>query len=221
MVDALLYDRQEAGEKLAARCEGYRDARPLVLAIPRGGVVVGAALASALGGDLDVVVARKIGAPHHPEFAIGAVTETGTLLLEEDSVARLHVSRDYIRTEADSQRREIERRTRYYRQGRPRMGAGGRVTLVVDDGIATGLTVRAALKSIAHENPSRLVLAVPVAPPEVIRAMRVLVDELVCLHTPDPFYAVAQWYHDFEQTSDAEVMALLAVRAHRSHSGEK
>jgi predicted phosphoribosyltransferase len=204
---ALLRDRQEAGEKLAERCTGYRGSRPLVLAIPRGGVVVGAVVAAALDGELDVVVARKIGAPHHPEFAIGAVTESGTVLLDE--VPGMTIDPDYVRRQADAQRREIARRTRYYRQGRPRLSAAGRVTLVVDDGIATGLTMRAALKSIAHEKPARLVLAVPVAPPEALPELAPYVDELVCLHSPDPFYAVGQWYGNFEQTSDAEVMAIL------------
>ncbi|HAI20544.1 MAG TPA: phosphoribosyl transferase [Clostridiales bacterium UBA8153] len=207
MAVALLRDRQEAGEKLAERCAGYRGSRPLVLAVPRGGVVVGAVLAHALGGELDVVVARKIGAPHHPEFAIGSVTESGAVLLEAGP--GMTISPDFIGREAAAQRREIARRTRYYRQGRPRPGAGGRVTLVVDDGIATGLTIRAALQSIAHEKPARLVLAVPVAPPEVLPELAPYADELICLHTPDPFCAVGQWYRDFEQTSDGEVMALL------------
>jgi len=210
---ALLRDRQEAGEKLAQRCAGYRGTRPLVLAIPRGGVVVGAVVAAALDGDLDVVVARKIGAPHHPEFAIAAVTECGAVLL--DDVPAITVSQDFIRRQAAAECREIARRTRYYRQGRPRLAAGGRVTVVVDDGIATGLTMRAALKSIAHEKPARLVLAVPVAPPEVLLELAPYVDELVCLHTPDPFYAVGQWYGNFEQTSDGEVVAMLE-RARRA-----
>ncbi|MEW6523544.1 MAG: phosphoribosyltransferase family protein [Bacillota bacterium] len=217
-MDAILRDRHQAGQQLAERCAGYRNTRPLILAVPRGGVVVGAALAAALGGDLDVVVARKIGAPHNPEFAIAAVTETGTLILEDRLVSYLNISQEYIQRQATAQRQEIERRTRHYRQGRPRLSAAGRITIVVDDGIATGLTMLAALKSVSGENPTRLLLAVPVAPPDVAATLRQHVDELVCLHTPEPFYAVGQWYRHFDQTPDAEVVALL--EAHISTPGE-
>ena len=204
-------DRRQAGRALAAALMPLKDEHPVVLALPRGGVPVAFEVAQALAAPLDVVLVRKIGAPGHPELGLGAIVEGAEpqVVLNEDIVAILAPDRSYIEAEKLRQLEEIERRKLLYRGGRPALSVEGRVAIVVDDGIATGGTVKAVLRALAGGRPARRVLAVPVAPQETIDALRPDADEIVCLATPEPFFAVGSHYRDFRQTSDAEVVELL------------
>lgn len=207
----IFQDRTEAGRLLAEALVPYRGADTLVLGIPRGGVVVAAEVARALDAPLDVVIARKIGAPTQPELAIGAVVSGDSLrLLDPHAIQYLRVPEEYIELETTRQFEEIARRMRLYRGDRPLPRVEGRTVIVIDDGIATGYTLRAALAGLRRMGPERLIVAVPVAPPSTAEEMRAHADEVVCLETPEPFMAVGAWYEDFDQTSDAEVTHLLA-----------
>jgi putative phosphoribosyl transferase len=208
----MLQNRSAAGRKLAALLRGYAKADPVVLALPRGGVVVGAEIAAALYAPLDIVVVRKLGAPGQPELAIGAVVgaEQPEVVLNEETVALFDVSRAYLDHEVAAEIEEIRRREARYRDGRPRVAINGRTAIVVDDGIATGASIRAALRAIRRAEPAHLVLAVPVAPMQTLESLRGEVDELVYLEAPELFGAVGLHYQDFAQTSDEEVIALLA-----------
>lgn len=205
-------DRQHAGRQLAEALQHYRGTDCMVLAIPRGGVVVAYEVAIDLGLWLDVIVPRKIGAPGQPELAIGAVASWGDheFILDEQSVRYLGVSQEYIEREVSGQLEEVNRRLLAYRQTTDPPEVGGRQIILVDDGIATGYTIRAAAVALRNLHASSIVLAVPVAPPESLEAMRRHVDVIVCLRTPDPLFAVGYWYHDFAQVMDDEVVALLA-----------
>jgi putative phosphoribosyl transferase len=206
-------DRLEAGEMLGeALRERLEGANAVVLAIPRGGVIVGEAAARDLGAPLDVVVPRKVGAPGNPELAIGAVAP-GIRVLDPRMVGGLGVSDAYLDREIAAQEAEIERRQRAYRQGRPPQPVRGRVAIVVDDGVATGSTAVAALRWARAQGAERVVLAVPVAPPQSLDRLRAEADEVVVLETPSPFYAVGEWYRDFDQTSDRQVVDALARSA--------
>ena len=203
-------DRHEAGKLLAKALmefKGRKDA--LVLGIPRGGVVVAYEVAKALGLPLDVFIARKIGAPGNPELAVGAVASDGTIVLDDYAIRMLGVSEEYIRQEAERQKREIERRLKAYRGGREGYPISGKTVILVDDGVATGATTTAALRAIRANDPAEVILAVPVAPPETVRKLEREADRVVCLYTPSPFWAVGAFYANFEQTSDYEVKALL------------
>ena len=205
-------DRREAGRRLAVALQHLAASHPLVLALPRGGVPVAAEVASALGADLDLLIVRKLGAPGHEELGIGAVVD-GTaphLVLNEDIVRQLGPGPAYVRDELQRQLAEIERRRRAYLGNARPISPAGRTVIVIDDGIATGGTIRAALEGVRKAGPARLVLAVPVAPPETLTALRPLCDEIVCLHHPEPFFAVGAHYRHFEQTNDAEVVRLLS-----------
>ena len=206
-------DRSEAGRALAARLSGMKLADPVVFALPRGGVPVAAEIARALNAPLDLLLVRKIGVPWQPELALAAVVDGDDpqLVIDEQVQDRSGVSRSYIDSEAKEQLREIERRRAVYLQGRPPIAVENRTAIVVDDGIATGTTVRAALKALRRRKPARLVLAVPVAPPETIEALAADVDEVICLEQPSPFYAIGLYYVDFHQVSDEEVMAALTA----------
>ncbi len=206
----LFQDRHDAGRRLAAELEAYRGRDDvIVLGLPRGGVVVGYEIARALGVRLDTIISRKIGAPGNPEYAIGAVAEGGPVLVDEQVVDLYQIPRSYVEEEAQRQRQEIQRRVEAYREGRPLPELRGRTVLLVDDGVATGYTMMAAIEAIKGMAPHELVVAVPVAPPEVADQLRRKVDRLICLATPEPFYAVGRWYVDFEQVTDAEVKAYL------------
>jgi len=202
--------REEAGRLLAKALEHLRG-QPglLVLGIPRGGVVVAYEVARALGAPLDVYVARKIGAPQNPELALGAVASDGTQVLDRELLVHLHVSDRYVEQEVERQAQEVERRMTAYRGGRPPLEVTGRRIVLVDDGVATGATVMASLRALRQSEPSRLILAVPVGPPDTISRMSLEADEVVCLHQPQAFWAVGAFYESFDQTCDDEVVRLL------------
>ncbi len=200
-------DRRDAGRHLAAALDHLRDQDPVVLAVPRGGVVVGREVAERLGAPLEVIVPRKLRAPYNPELAIGAVAEGGAAVLDEMSHG---VSAAYLEQETEAQRAEIARRVKAYRGGRPLPSLAGRTVIVLDDGIATGATLIAALRAVRAMDPAHLVAAVPVAPPESVARMAREADEVVCLSAPEFFQAVGQFYEDFAQVDDAEVVALLS-----------
>jgi predicted phosphoribosyltransferase len=211
----LFRDRADAGRALArllGRFAGRADV--LVLALPRGGVPVAFEVAEALRAPLDVLVVRKLGVPGHEEYAMGALA-AGVRVLDEALVRRLGLSAQAVEAVVDAQQRELERRERLYRGDAPAPGLAGRTVLVVDDGLATGATMRAAVRALRARAPARLVVAVPVGAADSCAALRGEADEVACAATPEPFHAVGIWYEDFGQTGDDEVRALLA-RARRS-----
>ncbi|HBT48147.1 MAG TPA: phosphoribosyltransferase [Peptococcaceae bacterium] len=207
----LFEDRQEAGEKLAAPLKEYAGRDVLVLAVPRGGVVVARPIAAALGAELDVIIPRKVGAPGNPELAVAAVAPDGTVIYNEGLMRALGLKRQELKEAVAGELREIRRRTRVYRGEKAPPRIKGRTVVVVDDGLATGLTMEAALASLKEDEPRELVLAVPVAPPDTVARLKPLVARAVCLATPEPFYAVGQFYRRFPQVDDEEVLAILAV----------
>ncbi len=212
----LFEDRREAGKALARELAAFRgQENALVLGIPRGGVVVAREVAEALDIPLDVYITRKIGAPHNPELAIGAVASDGTLILDHQLAKRLGVSQDYIDGESERQEREIKRRMSEYRSDRPGLELTGKVVILVDDGVATGATTLATIEAIRTQKPSRLILAVPVGPRDTIQRLKEKVDELYCLHAPEVFWAVGAFYNVFDQTSDDEVKTLLERDPHQ------
>jgi putative phosphoribosyl transferase len=215
----LLRNRVEAGKQLAQALKTASE-NAIVLAVPRGGVVVGYEVARALGVPLDVIVTKKIGAPDNPELAIGAVAEDGTFILDEDLVRRLFVPEEYIGEEVERQRQEIQRRLVRYRGNVPYPSLKNREVIVVDDGVATGSTLKAALRLVRNKGAKTVTVAVPVGPQDTIRELEKVADRVVCLHTPEPFYAIGQFYVDFAQTSDEEVTKLLKLSREKSRSTE-
>ncbi len=215
-------DRRHAGELLAhAVLEKFNGnlVNPVVVAIPRGGVVVAEPVAEALGAPIEPVIPRKIGAPFNEEFAVGAVTEDGYVLLNPSvPFESLGITKDYIERKAREEIAEIERRRERYLSGFKRIPLEGRDVILVDDGIATGLTVKAAIFSLRRQNPNRIILAVPVIPADRVPEFRELVDDLIVLHAPEFFQAVGQFYQDFSQTTDEEVIEIL--RKNREMAGE-
>ena len=205
-------DRADAGRRLASALMHLKDEAPIVLALPRGGVPVAFEVANALSAPLDVILVRKIGAPRQKELGLGAVVDGPhpQIVLNEDVVRIVRPGDDYIRQETAREMVEIERRRALYRRNRPPLNAEGRTVIVVDDGIATGGTMKAVLKALRELQPKKLVLAVPVAPADSLAELAPFADEVVVLATPDPFYAVGAYYRDFTQTSDEEVVGLLA-----------
>lgn len=202
-------NREEAGKRLAEKLLEWKEKNPVVLAIPRGGVVVAYEVAKALKAPLDLIIPRKIGAPGNPELAIGAVTEDGTLVLNEDLVAGLRIPEDYVETLREREMEEIRRRKKAYLGDIPPQSLRDKTVILVDDGIATGATARAAIKSVLRQKPLAVVVAAPVAPPETVRALEREVDRVVCLVVFEPFFAIGQFYEDFSQVSDGEVIEFL------------
>jgi len=208
---AYFADRLDAGKRLAQALADFHGKNAVVLAIPRGGVVVGFEIAAALVLPLDVIIPRKLGAPGNPEFAIGAVAEDGSMVLDDSVVAYLGVSRGYVEEESERQRSEIARRMTLYREGAPATEVRGKDVIVVDDGIATGSTMKAALLSVKNRGAKSVTVAVPVGPPSTIQELTRLSDRVVCLYMPEYFEAIGQFYEDFSQTSDDEVLRLLRL----------
>ncbi len=206
-------DRREAGRRLAARLRKYAN-RPdvMVLALPRGGVPVGYEVANALGVPLDVFVVRKLGLPGHDELAMGALASGGVRVLDEGLIRAARVSDDDINRVTATEQAELERRETHYRGDRGALDLHGTTVVLVDDGLATGATMRAAVAALRQKGPARIVVAVPVAAPETCDAFRDIADEIVCAVTPEPFHAVGLWYDDFSQTTDDEVRTLLEAR---------
>jgi predicted phosphoribosyltransferase len=204
-------DRREAGRMLASRLSAYAD-RPdvVVLALPRGGVPVAYEVAKALHGPMDVFLVRKLGVPGHEEYAMGAMASGGVRVLNRDVVEALHIPNEVVEQVIAREQRELERREREYRGDRPFPDLRGKTVILVDDGLATGSTMLAAVMALRQKQPARIVVAVPVGSPETCDAFRDHVDEIVCAITPDPLYGVGLWYTDFSQTSDDEVRKLLA-----------
>ena len=209
MIDALYRDRTEAGSALAALLGAYRGRDALVVGIPRGGVVVAAEVARLLDAELDVVVARKLGAPGQQELAIGAVTADGGRFLNDDVIKLLNVSEPYVEAVTHVQMAEARRREDWLRHLRPAANVAGRTVILVDDGLATGATMRAAARSLRQRLPARLVAAVPVGAREACTALRADVDEVVCPRQPEPFGAIGFYYHHFEPVEDDQVRELL------------
>ncbi|MEW8959545.1 hypothetical protein MHOCP_24910 [Moorella humiferrea] len=203
-------NRGEAGRRLSQALEEYRGRRPLVLAVPRGGVVVAAPIVAALAGELDLIIPRKVGIPGNPELAAAAVMPDGTIIYNTKLMEALRIKPADLQRLIWREIDEIKRRMEVYRGGAVMPDISGRVVIVVDDGIATGLTMEAALRAVRKEKPGILVLAVPVAPPETAARLRGLVDDLICLAMPEPFYAVSQFYEDFGEVSDEEVKEIYS-----------
>jgi predicted phosphoribosyltransferase len=207
-------DRRQAGTVLANRLRQFAGRSGVVLlALPRGGVPVGYEVARALGAPLDVFVVRKLGLPGHPELAMGAIASGGVRVLNEDVLESMAVSQAAIDAVTRAEELELERRERAYRDGRPLVPVEGRVVILVDDGLATGSTLRAAVLAVRRLHPARVVVAVPVGAWQTCQELRDVADDVVCAFTPEPFRAVGLWYADFSQTTDAEVRQLLALAA--------
>lgn len=206
-------DRHEAGERLADALEEHTALasvdRPLILGVPRGGVPVAAVIAERLEAELDVLVAHKLGAPGNPEFAIGAVAEDGTAILDTGVINRYGIDSDYVDRETQCQQRDVERRARSLRQGRSPIPVAGRVCIVVDDGVATGATLEASLRLVVGAGADNAIAAVPVGPPATIRRLERIADAVVCPVQPASFYSVGAWYENFSQVSDETVIGLL------------
>lgn len=202
-------DREDAGRRLGEALAALGPQGPVVFGIPRGGVIVASTVAQRIGAVLDVVVPAKIRAPFQPELGLGAVAEDGSTVLDEAAVRVLDVSEHYLEREIDERIAEIHRRTHLYRGDREPAAVSGRTAVVIDDGIATGWTAVCASRSVRKMGPSRLVLAVPVAPREAVGRLEAEVDEIVCLDTPEPFIAVGRWYHRFDQVTDEQVRHAL------------
>ena len=205
--------REEAGTLLADKLKKYGK-NCLVLAIPRGGVVVGAQIAHARSCPLEVIITRKLGAPGNPELAIGATTSKGGMVLDQELIKKLEVTKGYIRSELSRQQKEARRREKVYLKGEP-INITDKTVILVDDGIATGATIEAAIQAVREERPARVILAVPVAPPHTVERLKNEVDELVVLSTPEHFWAIGEFYSSFPQISDEEVVSILREESQR------
>lgn len=219
MLTMIYRDRADAGRELARKLAEYRRRDDvIVLGLPRGGVPVAFEVATALGAPLDVFVVRKLGTPGQPELAMGAIASGGVRVLNHDVVAALGIPDDKIEEVAQAEGEELRRREQQYRGSRPPLDVRDKTVILVDDGLATGSTMRAAAAALKQEGAHKIVVAVPVAAEASCTAVRGEVDELVCAATPEPFWAVGQWYRDFDQTTDAEVHSLLELSARQNRA---
>jgi putative phosphoribosyl transferase len=210
LVYPLFHDRAEAGEVLAGKLKGrVLGPEPLVLALPRGGVPVAFRIARALQTDLDIFLVRKIGVPGQEELAMGAIASGGTRVLNRSLIDYLGISSATVEQATEREKLEIERRERLYREGRPASPIEGRTVILVDDGLATGASMLAAVQAVRAQQPGRLIIAVPVAPIDTCGECGQHADDIVCAYTPEPFYSVGVWYEDFSQTTDMDVRKLL------------
>jgi predicted phosphoribosyltransferase len=214
-MDQVFRDRQDAGIQLAARLLRYAgDPKVLVLGLPRGGVPVAYQVARRLDAPLDVFVVRKLGVPGHRELAMGAIATGGVRVLNPEVVTALRINEPVIAAVATQEQIELERQERVYRGNVPFPGLAGRIVIVVDDGLATGSTMRAAVRALRQMQPARIVVAAPVAAAETCRSLSTEADEVVCVSTPELFHAVSMWYQEFSQTTDEEVRSLLEASMH-------
>lgn len=205
-----LENRLEAGRLLATKLSAYQHRDDvIILALPRGGVPVAYEVATALQAPLDVLIVRKLGIPQHEEFAMGAIARGGVRVLNQDVVKHYHISNATIAEIEAQERQELQRREHTYRGDRPWPALKGKQIILVDDGLATGATMRAAIEAIRKEDTAKIIMAIPVAPQQALHDFKQVVDEVVCLITPEPFYSVGQWYKSFNQTSDEDVLYLL------------
>ena len=214
----LFRDRFDAGRKLAALLTRYAGDDVVVLALPRGGVPVGYEVARALGLPLDVFLVRKLGVPGQEELAMGAIASAGIRVLNEDVIRALSIPRSVLDAAEDRERRVLEERSRLYRGDRPEPRVDGRTLILVDDGLATGSSMKAAITALRRARPRRIVVAVPLAPLETLRDLDAEVDDVVCVASPEPFWGVGRWYDSFPQTSDDEVRELLSFTPAREGS---
>ncbi len=203
-------NRCDAGRRLSTRLQQYKGRREvIVLALPRGGVVIGDEIAQALNVPLDVIIVRKIGFPGQPELAVGAVAESGNVVFNEDLMAEGRLSRDLLKRAIDHQKNEIARRVVLYRSGKGLPDLNDTTVILVDDGVATGATIMAAISALKDEKVAKLIVALPVGPPETVGVLRRMANKLVCLETPFVFRAVSTYYYDFTQVSDDQVVSIL------------
>jgi predicted phosphoribosyltransferase len=203
-------DRRDAGQRLAAELLPLAERRPVVVALPRGGVPVAAEIAAALGAPLEILAVRKLGAPHNPEYGIGAIAEDGTRVFDPEALAVLGINGGVLESIVAGESAEVQRRVAAYRGDRAPIPLRDRTVIAVDDGVATGVTDTAALRAIRRQGPRRLILAVPVCAADSVARLEQEADELVCLSTPSLLYGIGHWYEDFSQVSDREVLAALA-----------
>jgi putative phosphoribosyl transferase len=204
-------NRIEAGRLLAEELKSYANRTDvLILALPRGGLPVAFEVAQALGAPLDLMLVRKLGVPRQEELAMGAIAAGGTKVLNQDLVKSLNISDAALEAVISKEKRELERREHTYRGDRPVPEVGNRCVILIDDGLATGATMKAAVLALRQQQPAQIIIGVPVAPPDTVEELRKEADEIICLATPEPFYAIGTWYVDFSQTSDEEVRTLLA-----------
>lgn len=215
----MFVDRQEAGTRLAERLSSYAAAAPIVIGLPRGGVPVAAVVASALGAPLDIIVVRKLGCPWQPELGFGAVAEGGVRVMNDGLVHDLDLTPEELAAVTAREEAELERRVRTYRGGRPPIAVDGRVVILVDDGLATGYTARAAVEALRRRRAAKVILAVPVASEAGASELRRHADDVVAVATPSWFLAIGEFYEDFSQTSDEDVIALLEQGAPARRSG--
>lgn len=215
----LFQSRADAGRRLAAQLQHLRAEDPVVVGLPRGGIPVACEVSEALGAPLDVIVVRKLGVPFQPELAMGAIGEEGVRIVDPDVLRMVQVSAQELAVVEARERTELERRARRFRGGLTRVPLEARTVIIIDDGIATGSTARAACQVAREHGAARVVLAVPVAPPDWAARVGADADELISVATPEPFHAIGQFYADFSQTSDQEVLACLRRAGHRSEPG--
>lgn len=211
-------NREEAGRLLAEKLKKFQDSNPVVLALPRGGLPIGSEIAKKLSAPLDVVLVRKIGMPGHEELAAGAIVDGDApqLVINEEIVRLYNVPKTYLEDCKNKQLAEIERRRKLYQPNRPQLNVEGKTVLIVDDGIATGSTVYAAIHALRRKKPKRIVVAVPVAPADTVKKLGKEADEVICLDTPYPFYAIGAFYEDFSQLTDEDVIGILQERQRKA-----